>query len=171
MKNDTRYQLDELMLTHERSLTRTHEDEGALERSHEAFLALRDKVIRPALDAFATVLGDHGHRVRIYGHDIAVDAGGHSRNPELFMHVTPKGAAEGAGFVICFSFDLLTHKMLGRVTPASQSDCGHARPFDLHPLEGVTAELVEQELLEMLRYGFESTRHAARERHDATVPA
>lgn len=110
MKNETRTQLDELMVTYEKIKDRSQDDFGHEDRGQQYFTTLRRDVIRPSMEAFSEVLRSHGHSVRIYGHEMAVDPGGHSRNAELLMHVVPRNgdrssAAWPDGFVVTFSFD------------------------------------------------------------------
>ncbi len=165
MKHEIRTQLDEMMVAYDRTIERAHDSPGEAERVRQNFNALCREIIRPAMQAYSEVLEAHGHGVRIYGHDMSVDDGGHSRGAELMMHVVPRdrmaagGDAPGA-FVMTFSMDTANHRVLARVTNPADGACGYSNPYDVHPVDGVTAELVENELLEMIRYGFACAGHS-----------
>lgn len=57
-------------------------------------------------------------------------------------------------FEVVLTFDPAQEKLLAHVTQGSAPH-GELRSFNQHPIEGVTIELVEQELLEMVRYGLD----------------
>lgn len=159
MRHETRTKLDEVIVTYQKTVDDSFQGPGEVERIQKHFQALCNDVIRPAMEEFSQVLRDHGHTVRIYGHQRLVDQGGHSSNAELSMHVSPQVSGASADnvsgeFVVSFSFDSAQQKMLAR-TAAGAAPNSYSHSFDQHPIEGVTKELVEQELLEMLRHGFD----------------
>lgn len=161
MKDEMQAELDDVMMNYARSLGKG--DHGDVDGFEEHCHVLCREAILPAMEKFAHKLNAHGHAVRIYGREMSVEANGNSRNAEVMMYVTPQGAQSGikpsgGEFIIRFSFDPATHKMLAQLSEGADRACSYSRPFDLHPIEGVTPELVEQELLEMVRYGFECVR-------------
>jgi hypothetical protein len=171
MKYETRNQLDEVITDYAKALDRSSQAPGEEDRSATHFRSLCNAVIWPAMEEFSHVLQEHGHKVRISGHERTVDLGGHSCDAEISMRVSPKGAMPLqtpplGDFDVVFKFDPAQEKMLTHVTQGSATH-GELRAFNQHPIEGVTIELVEQELLEMVRYGLDrairqvDTPHAA----------
>lgn len=159
MRYETRNQLDEVIANYEKVVDKSSQTHGEEDRSAKHFRSLCNEVIRPAMEEFSHVLQEHGHKVRIFGHERSVELGGQSSNAEIAMHVGPKGGdafteASRGEFDVIFKFDPARDKMLTHVTQGSKPH-GEARSFNQHPIEGVTIELVEQELLEMVRYGLD----------------
>lgn len=159
MKYETRSKLDELIIVYDKEIE-SLQGPGEPERYQQDLVSLCNHVIRPAMEEFSQVLREHGHRVHVSFHERTVEQGGHSRNAEIAMHVTPKSrGVEGnvfrGDFVASFNFDTVPHKMMACVSGGATMPHEYSHTFDRHPIEGVTSELVEQELLEMLHYGFE----------------
>ena len=159
MRYETRNKLDELLLSYRRTVERSFRGPSETELGERHFHDLCNDVIRPVMEELSSVLREHGHGTRVYGHDRSVAEGGHSCPAELGMQVSPRGGdisldTPGSDFVVRFSFESAQRKMLAHVEAGATSQ-GCGRAFDQHPIEGVTRELVEEELLEMLRYGFD----------------
>src|SRR5512132_1088023 len=82
--------------------------------------------------------------------------------PEIIMHVLPK---EGGvppqtrkGYRLSFLLAQDHRKFLAQMTHGRWEDSCSSCPHDLHPLEGVTPELIEAELLEMMQHVFAYAR-------------
>jgi hypothetical protein len=169
MRYETRNQLDEVIADYVKALDRSSQAPGEEDRSAKHFRPLCNEVIRPAMEEFSHVLQEHGHKVRIFGHERTVELGGRSCNAEISMRVSPKGGdtfkdASHSEFDAVFKFDPAQDKMLTLVTQGSTPQ-GELRSFNQHPIEGVTIELVEQELLEMVRYGLNRAIRQVDTRH------
>jgi len=131
-------------------------DDKAPQRTFEH---LRDKVIRPLMTAFGEVLEAHGHHCRVYSRGISVTTPGNLlQNAEVVMHILPKEDAALPTMThkaYRLSFILAQHaKLLARMTHGRWEESCSSCPHDLHPLQGVTPELIEAELLEMMQHVF-----------------
>ncbi len=175
MKAETRAKLDELIVDCEKALDKPLLQEGEeTEQVLRHFRTLCNDIIQPTMEAFSQVLSEHGHKAWIYNPEASVAQSGHSQNAELLMYVNPKigtvptDTSHGE-FLVSFSFDTVENKMLARVTEGLNLPYGYSRPFNLHPVGGVTTELVEQELFEMIRYGFDCVRRGISTKQQAAV--
>jgi hypothetical protein len=90
MRYETRNQLDEVIANYSKALDKSSQATGDEGRSAKHFRSLCNEVIRPAMEEFSKILREHGHRVRISGHERTVDLGGYSCNAEISMRVSPR---------------------------------------------------------------------------------
>jgi hypothetical protein len=74
------------------------------------------------------------------------------------MHILPKERAVAPatckGYQLSFMLEQEHGKLLARMTHGRWQESCSSCPHDLHPLEGVTPELIEAELLEMMQHVF-----------------
>ena len=115
------------------------------------------------MTAFGEVLEAHGHHCRVYDKPISVTTPGNlTQNAEIIMHILPKeGAVPPAtrkGYQLSFMLAQEHRKLLARMTHGRWEESCSSCPHDLHPLEGVTPELIEAELLEMMQHVFADAR-------------
>ena len=109
--------------------------------------------------AFGEVLEAHGHHCRVYDKPVSVTTPGNlTQNAEIIMYILPKaGAVPPAthkGYRLSFLLAQEHRKLLARMTHGRWEESCSSCPHDLHPLEGVTPELIEAELLEMMQHVF-----------------
>ena len=138
---------------------RPTDEEAAL----QTFDRLRDEVIRPLMTAFGEILETHGHHCRVYDKPVSVTTPGNlTQNAEIVMHILPKeGAvplATHKGYRLSFLLTQEHRKLSARMTHGRWEESCSSCPHDLHPLEGVTPELIEAELLEMMQHVFADAR-------------
>ena len=85
-----------------------------------------------------------------------------TQNAEIVMHILPKeGAVPPAtrkGYHLSFMLEQEHGKLLARMMHGRWQESCSSCPHDLHPLEGVTPELIEAELLEMMQHVFADAR-------------
>ena len=115
------------------------------------------------MTAFGEVLEAHGHHCRIYDKPISVTAPGNlTQNAEIIMHILPKESAVPPatckGYQLSFKLAQEHGKLLVRMKHGRWEEPCSSCPHDLHPLEGVTPELIEAEFLEMMKHVFADAR-------------
>ena len=118
------------------------------------------------MTAFGEVLEAHGHHCRVYDKPMSVTTPGNlTQNAEIIMHILPKeGAVPPAtrkGYRLSFLLAQEHGKLLARMTHGRWEESCSSCPHDLHPLEGVTPELIEAELLEMMQHCLPTRDHRA----------
>ncbi|TVR95809.1 MAG: hypothetical protein EA406_13215 [Rhodospirillales bacterium] len=145
------------MLTHyDHILSKREGGPTDLELLNARFRDLSMNVVEPLMQSFAEVLQAHGHEVKVFGRQMSVSPGGFAQNAETVMEVRPRQLGDNApeGFRIAFQLHTDCRKVLAQVTDYDSEHTHYVRPHDIHPLDGVTPELVEAELLEMVAYVF-----------------
>jgi hypothetical protein len=155
--------LNDVMVGYDQAVAERAQGPTDEEAAQRKFDQLRDQVIRPLMTAFVEVLEAHGHRCRIYDKPTSVTTPGNlTQNAEIIMHILPKeGAvplATRKGYQISFVLAQEHRKLLARMTHGRWEESCSSCPHDLHPLEGVTPELIEAELLEMMQHVFADAR-------------
>jgi hypothetical protein len=122
------------------------------------FERLRDEIIRPLMQRFLEVLHAHGHACRVYYREPSVTAAGNlTQSAEIVMCIAPKpqpDADEGSSPSYNISFELARaqRKLRARVTHGPWAEACSSCPHSLHSLDEANSELVEAELLKMLRH-------------------
>jgi hypothetical protein len=155
--------LNDVMVGYDQAVAERAQEPTDEETAQQKFDQLREAVIRPLMRAFGEVLEAHGHHCRVYDKPISVTTPGNlTQYAEIIMHILPK---EGAvppvtrnGYQLSFLLAQEHRKLLARMTHGRWEESCSSCPHDLHPLEGVTAELIEAELLEMMQHVFADAR-------------
>lgn len=164
MRECTGSYLNDVMVGYDQAVAKRARGPTDEETAQQKFDQLRDEVIRPLMTAFGGVLDAHGHRWRVYGKAMSVTTPGNlTQNPEIVMYVLPKtedepASARGDGYQISFILAPEQRKMLARMSHGPSAGPCSACPHDLHPLNGVTSELIEAEILEMMQHVFADAR-------------
>jgi hypothetical protein len=151
--------LNELMVRYDQAAaTRTH---GPMREdvTDQAFDRLCDGVIRPAMAQFAEVLETRGHRCRINSKPMSVTTPGNlMQGAQIVMQILPKSDSEPSmasdDCQISFVLALEHAKVLAQMSHGTSAKPCSMCPHDLHPLAGVSQELIEAELLEMVQHVF-----------------
>src|SRR5512147_31784 len=143
--------LNEVMVRYDRAVAKRARGPTDEETAQQVFDQLRDEVIRPLMTACGEVLEAHGHHCRVYDKPISVTTPGNlTQNAEIIMHILPKeGAVPPAthkDYRLSFLLAQEHRKLLARMTHGRWEESCSSCPHDLHPLEGVTPELIEAEL-------------------------
>lgn len=173
MRPETRHKLDEVLLRFDRIVAKTSGEPSETEAMQEHFRTLCTKTIEPLMRTFGEVLESYGHSVRIYGRPLSVGSGGFAQDAEVAMEVSlRRGRPEAArkqdeGYRISFDFETAEHKILTCLTDATGT-CRRSQ-YDLHPIDGVTEDLIEAELLEMIELIFDQEEANAASRR-ASAP-
>lgn len=159
MRQTTGCHLNELMVRYDQAATQRTRGPRRENGAEEAFDRLCDAVIRPAMVQFAEVLETRGHRCRIYSKPMSVTTPGNlTQGAQIVMQILPKSVSEpsaaGDGCQISFVLALEHAKVLAQMSHGASADPCSRCPHDLHPLAGVTQELIEAELLEMVQHVF-----------------
>lgn len=154
--------LNDMMLVYDRAVAGRQAAPTGHEAALQMFEHLRDTVIRPVMTAFGEVLEAHGHHCRVYDRGISVTTPGNlARDAEVVMHILPKEDAAlqmtHKGYQLSFTVAQGRAKLLARMTHGRWEEACSSCPHDLHPLLGVTHELIEAELLEMMQHVFADT--------------
>jgi hypothetical protein len=158
--------LNDVMVGYDEAVAGQAPESTNEETAQQQFDQLRDAVIRPLMRAFGELLEAHGHHYRVYDKPISVTTPGNlTQNAEIIMHILPKEGAVPAparkGYQLSFLLAQEHRKLLARMTHGRWEESCSSCPHDLHPLEGVTPELIEAELLEMMRHVFADARLAS----------
>jgi hypothetical protein len=140
MRDSTGTYLNDMMVRYDRAVAKPGSTDE--ETAQQTFDQLRNEAIRPLMTAFGEALEAHGHHCRVYDKPTSVTTPGNlMQNAEIIMHILPK---EGAvplmtrkGYQLSFMLAQEHQKLLARMEE-SCSSC----PHDLHPLKGVTPELI-----------------------------
>jgi hypothetical protein len=163
MRQTTECLLNELMVRYDRARAQRTRGAPREDGAEEAFDRLCDGVIRPAMAQFAQVLETHGHRCRIYKKPMSVTTPGNlTQGAQIMMQILPKSLSEppgtgpGAGGGCQISFVLAPEpaKVRAQLSHGASAELCSMCPHDLHPVAGVTQELIEAELLEMVQHVF-----------------
>lgn len=172
MKLQTQRRLNKLMLRFDE--IRAQDEPSETQHLQERFHTLSADTIEPLMRTFGEILESHGHGVRIYGRPMSVGSGGFSQDAETAMHVFPKsretaGVAATGEYKISFTYATAEHKILVRVTDGigTSSSSRH----NLHPMDGVTDELIEAELIEMVEHVFRAQEAALAAGRSADAPS
>src|SRR5512134_3020927 len=163
MRECTGSSLNDVMVSYDQAVAEQAREPTNEEAAQQAFDHLRNELIRPLMTAFREVLEAHGHHCRIYDKSISVTTPGNlTQNAEIIMHILPKeGAVPPAthkGYRLSFLLAQEHRKLLVQMTHGRWEESCSSCPHDLHPLEGVTPELIEAELLEMMQHVFADAR-------------
>jgi hypothetical protein len=155
--------LNDVMVGYDQAVAGRAQQSTDEETAQQKFDQLRDAVIRPLMRAFGEVLEAHGHHCRVYDKPVSVTTPGNlTQNAEIIMHILPKEGAVPAparkGYRLSFLLAEEHQKLSARMTHGRWEESCSSCPHDLHPLEGVTAELIEAELLEMMQHVFADAR-------------
>ena len=155
--------LNDVMVRYDQAVAKRARGPTDDEAAQQTFDHLRDEVIRPLMTAFGEVLEAHGHHCRVYDKPTSVTTPGNlTQNAEIVMHILPKEAAvppaTRKGYQLSFMLAQEHRKLLARMTHGRWEESCSSCPHDLHPLQGVTAELIEAELLEMMQHVFADAR-------------
>jgi hypothetical protein len=161
MRDSTGTYLNDMMFRYDRAVAKPGPTDE--ETAQQTFDHLRDEVIRPLMAAFGEVLEAHGHHCRVYNKPTSVTTPGNlTQNAEIIMHILPKeGAVAPAtrkGYQLSFMLAQEHRKLSARMAHGRWQESCSSCPHDLHPLEGVTPELIEAELLEMMQHVFADGR-------------
>jgi hypothetical protein len=161
MRDSTGTYLNDMMFRYDRAVAKPGPTDE--ETAQQTFDHLRDEVIRPLMAAFGEVLEAHGHHCRVYNKPRSVTTPGNlTQNAEIIMHILPKeGAVAPAtrkGYQLSFMLAQEHRKLSARMAHGRWQESCSSCPHDLHPLEGVTPELIEAELLEMMQHVFADAR-------------
>jgi hypothetical protein len=159
MRQTTGCHLNELMVRYDQAAAKRTRGPTREDVAEEAFDRLCDGVIRPAMAQFAQFLESGGHRCRIYSKPMSVTTPGNlTQGAQIVMQVLPKSVSEppaaGDGCQISFVLALEQAKVLAQMSHGASAEPCSMCPHDLHPLAGVTEELIEAELLEMVQHVF-----------------
>ena len=159
MRQTTGCHLNELMVCYDQTAATRTRGSRREDVAEEAFDRLCDGVIRPAMAQFAEVLETRGHRCRIYSKPMSVTTPGNlTQGAQIVMQILPKSLSEppaaGGGCQISFVLALGHAKVLAQMSHGASAQPCSMCPHDLHPLAGVTQELIEAELLEMVQHVF-----------------
>ena len=163
MRECTGSYLNDVMVRYDRAVGKRVTGPTDDEAAQQMFDHLRDEVIRPLMATFGEVLEAHGHHCRVYDKPISVTTPGNlTQNAELIMHILPKEAAvppaTRKGYQLSFMLAQEHRKLLVQMTHGRWEESCSSCPYDLHPLQGVTPELIEAELLEMMQHVFADAR-------------
>lgn len=159
MRQTTGCQLNELMARYDQTAAKRTRGPTREDVTEQAFDRLCDGVIRPAMAQFAEVLETRGHRCRIYSKPMSVTTPGNlTQGAQIVMQVLPKSDSEPStasdGCQISFVLALEHAKVLAQMSHGTSAESCSMCPHDLHPLAGVSQELIEAELLEMVQHVF-----------------
>ena len=158
MRQTTGCLLNELMARYDQAAAQRTRGATRADVAEEAFDRLCDGVIRPAMAEFAEVLETRGHRCRIYSKPMSVTTPGNlTQGAQIAMQILPKSLSEppaGGGCQISFVLALEHAKVRAQMSHAASAEPCSMCPHNLHPVAGVTQELIEAELLEMVRHVF-----------------
>ena len=167
MNESTRAKLTDLLSAYDKAVTRPRPNGSETEANQAGFQTLCRDVIWPVMENFKQALHEFGHQVHVDEQSSSVDDRGITQGAGVFMRITPKleeaAAEEGTqSAVIAFVYQAPEQKIMARVTITEGPRPHYARPYysrphDYHPVAGVTIELVEAEMLEMLRYVLDRT--------------
>jgi hypothetical protein len=155
--------LNDVMVGYDQAVAERAQGPTDEEAAQRKFDQLRDEVIRPLMTAFGEVLEAHGHHCRVYDKPTSVTTLGNlTQDAEIIMHILPKESAVSPathkGYQLSFMLAQEHRKLLARMTHGRWEESCSSCPYDLHPLEGVTPELIEAELLEMMQHVFADAR-------------
>lgn len=163
MRQTTECHLNELMVRYDQAAAQRTRGATREDVAEEAFDRLCDEVIRPAMAQFAEALESHGHRCRIYSKPMSVTTPGNlTQGAQIVMQFLPKSLSEppgtepgaGGGCQISFILALEHAKVRAQMSHGGSAAPCSMCPHDLHPMAGVTRELIEAELLEMVQHVF-----------------
>lgn len=163
MRETTQTCLRDIMVIHARAVAQQAGGPTKEQAAQQMFDQLRDDVIRPLMKEFAEALETHGHVCRVYGKPMSVTTPGNvTQNAEIVMTIVPKVGDEAPEvarreYQISFVLAPEEQKIRAIMTHGPRSEPCSTCPHDFHPLEGVTPELIEAELLEMMRHVFAQT--------------
>ena len=170
MRESTRTKLSDLLSAYDKAVTRPRPNESDTEAQQTGFQALCREVIWPVMEGFKQALQTYGHQVHVDEQQSSVDDRGITQEAGVFMRITPKLEADATvdetqSAVISFVYQAPEQKIMARVSIAEGAPPHSARPYysrphDYHPVAGVTSELVEAEMLEMLHYVLDRTSAA-----------
>jgi hypothetical protein len=155
--------LNDVMVGYDQAVAERAQEPTDEETAQQKFDRLRDAVIRPLMSAFGEVLQGHGHHCRIYDKPISVTTPGNlTQNAVIIMHILPKAVAVPPpmrkGYQLSFTLATEHGKLSAGMTHGRWEESCSSCPHDFHPLEGVTPELIEAELLEMMQHVFADAR-------------
>lgn len=156
MQSTTRTMLEQMLAHYDHTISKNEGGPSDVELMNARFRDLSMTVVEPMMQAFAEVLQAHGHETRVFGREMSVSPGGFAQHAETVMEIRPRRFGDNAsdGFRIAFQMHTDCRKVLAQVTDCGSEHTHYVRPHDIHPLEGVTPEMVEAELLEMVGYVF-----------------
>ena len=160
MRKTTQSRLHDMMTVYARTIAQQAGGPTKEQSAQQKFDQLRDDIIRPLMNEFAEALEMYGHVGRVYGRPMSVSTPGNvTQNAQVVMNILPKTADEAPEaarqeYQISFVLAPEKQKIQANMTHGPQHQSCSSCPNDFHPLEGVTAELIEAELLEMMRHVF-----------------
>lgn len=160
MRKTTQLCLQDMMTVYARAVAQQAGGPTKEQSAQWMFDQLRDDIIRPLMNEFAEALETYGHVSRVYGKPMSVSTPGNvTQNAEVVMNILPKTEGEAPEvsrqeYQISFVLAPEKQKIQATMTHGPQNQSCSTCPNDFHPLEGVTAELIEAELLEMMQHVF-----------------
>lgn len=109
----------------------------------EKFAELRRGVVRPAFEAAAAILAEHGHQASIAEQEFTVDASSKVTEALITLRIVPAGASSGGAPARALS--------IGTRHYSKTVSIEAGRPLEgaknTYPVEQVDRQLVEQELI------------------------
>ena len=114
----------------------------------ENFAELRKSVVRPAFEAAAAMLAEHGHQVSIAEQEFAVDAASKVTEGVIALRIVPSGAAASSGGAQARALSISTRHYSKTVSIEAGKPLEGAK--NTYPIERIDRRLVEEELIKFV---------------------
>jgi hypothetical protein len=114
----------------------------------EKFAELRRGVVRPAFEAAAAILAEHGHQASIAEQEFAVDASSKVTEALITLRVVPAGAPASSGGAPARALSIGTRHYSKTVAIEAGRPLEGAK--NTYPVEQIDRQLVEQQLIQFV---------------------